>query len=87
MQVLYCQLYVMILSDVWLEPCGLLVNYVFIHFLDSHSDGTHSLQRIHWWDSDVMLNFSKSDLIYIFDGLGVTKFNFKVNYSFKSVQT
>ncbi len=32
----------------------------FISCLDSHSDGTHSLQRIHWWASDVMLNFSKS---------------------------
>ncbi len=29
---------------------GLLVDYcdVFISCLDSHSDGTHSLQRIHW---------------------------------------
>ncbi len=27
-------------------------------FLDSHSDGTHSLQRIYWWAS-VMLHFSK----------------------------
>ncbi len=34
-----------------LDPCGLLVDYcdVFISCLDSHSDGTHSLQRIHWW--------------------------------------
>ncbi len=33
-----------------LELCGLLVDYcdVFISCLDSHSDGTHSLQRIHW---------------------------------------
>ncbi len=31
--------------------------------LDSHSDGTHSLQRIHWWAIDVMLNFSKSVLM------------------------
>ncbi len=32
-----------------LEWCGLLVDYcdVFISCLDSHSDGTHSLQRIH----------------------------------------
>ncbi len=32
-----------------LELCGLLVDYcdVFISCLDSHSDGTHSLQRIH----------------------------------------
>ncbi len=27
--------------------------------LDSHSDGTHSQQRINWWASDAMLNFSK----------------------------
>ncbi len=33
---------------------------VFISCLDSHSDGTHSLQRIHCWASDVMLNLSKS---------------------------
>ncbi len=25
----------------------------FISCLDSHSDGTHSLQRNHWWASDV----------------------------------
>ncbi len=31
---------------------------VFISCLDSHSDGTHSLQRIHLWASDVLLNFS-----------------------------
>ncbi len=32
-----------------LEWCRLLVDYcdVFISCLDSHSDGTHSLQRIH----------------------------------------
>ncbi len=35
---------------------------VFISCLDSHSDGTHSLQRIRWWASDVMLHFSKSDV-------------------------
>ncbi len=28
---------------------------VFISSLDSHSDGTHSLQSIHWWASDSML--------------------------------
>ncbi len=50
------------LTDV-LDWSGLLVDYcdVFISCLDSHSDGTHSLQRIHWWESDVMLHFSKSD--------------------------
>ncbi len=36
---------------------------VFISCLDSHSDGTHSLQRINWWASDVMLHFSKSVLM------------------------
>ncbi len=29
-------------------------------FTNKHSDGTHSQQRIHWWASDLMLNFSKS---------------------------
>ncbi len=39
-----------------LESWGLLVNYwdVFISCLYPHSDGTHSLQRNHWWESDVM---------------------------------
>ncbi len=36
---------------------------VFISCLDSYSDGTHSLQTIHCWTSDVMLRFSKSVLI------------------------
>ncbi len=35
----------------------------FISCLDSHSDGTHSLQRIRCWTSDVMLHFSKSALM------------------------
>ncbi len=45
-----------------LDSCLLLVDYcdVFISCLDSDSDGTHSLQRMHWWASDVMLNFSRS---------------------------
>ncbi len=34
---------------------------VFISCLDSHSDGTHSLQSIHCWDTDAMLHFSKSN--------------------------
>ncbi len=29
---------------------------VFISCLNSHSDGTHSLQMIHWWASDAMLH-------------------------------
>ncbi len=35
---------------------------VFISCLNSHSDGTHTLQRIHWLANDVMPNFSKSVL-------------------------
>ncbi len=42
-----------------LESCGLL--RCFISCLDSHSDGTHSLQRIHCWASDAMLHFPKPD--------------------------
>ncbi len=42
-----------------LEWCGLL--WCFYQMLDSHSDGTHSLQSIHCWASDAMLHFSKSD--------------------------
>ncbi len=44
---------------------NLLVDYcdVFISCLGSHSDGTHSLQRIHWRASDLMLYLSKSVLM------------------------
>ncbi len=40
-----------------LEWCGLLVDYcdVFISCLYSRSDGTHSLQRISWWASNLKL--------------------------------
>ncbi len=31
--------------------------YCKVFFLDSHSDSTHSQQRIHWWTSDVWLCF------------------------------
>ncbi len=46
-----------------LEWCGLFVDYcdVFISCLDSHSDGTHSLQSIHCWDTDAETHFYKSD--------------------------
>ncbi len=46
----------------WLDWCGLLVDYcdVFISSLDSHSDGTHSLQSIQYWASNGMTHFSKS---------------------------
>ncbi len=36
---------------------------VFYQLFGSHSDGTHSLQMIHWWTSDVMQHFSKSVLM------------------------
>ncbi len=66
----------------WIMDTGIVYCYVFIN---CYSDGTHSLQRIHWWASDVMLNFSRSvqmkkqtHLQYILDGL-------RVKYTFKSV--
>ncbi len=46
------------LAHQWIHSCD-----VFISCLDSHSDGTHLLQRIHWWASDLMLNLSKSAII------------------------
>ncbi len=63
---------------------------VFISCLDSHSDGTHSLQRIHCWASDAMLHFSKPDeetnssTSWMVWGWG--HFNFWVNYSFKNYE-
>ncbi len=33
---------------------------MFYQLLDSHSDGTHSLQSIHCWDTDAVLHFSDS---------------------------
>ncbi len=49
---------------------GVIFVDVFISYLDSHSEGTHSLQRIHWWASDVKLFFffmssDEETLIYI----------------------
>ncbi len=43
----------------------IIVDYciVFISCSDSRSDGNHSLQRIHWWARDVMLNCTKSVLM------------------------
>ncbi len=48
-----------------LESCGLLLDYCggFISYLNSHSDGTHSLQRTHWRARDAMPNFSKTVLV------------------------
>ncbi len=78
----------------WTVMWGLLMDYcdVFI-CLDSHSDGTHSLQRIHWWVSDVMLHFSKSVLMKKQTHLHLrwpegeyisANLHFWVNYSFKT---
>ncbi len=33
---------------------------MFLSSVWTNSDGTHSLQMIHWWAGDVMLHFSKS---------------------------
>ncbi len=52
-----------ILAMVKSYVCGVLVDYceVFLSCLDSHSDGTHSLQSILWWANDGMLHFCKSE--------------------------
>ncbi len=46
---------------------------VFISCLDCHSNGTHSLQRIHCWASNAMLNYSKSFVMKKFDDQGFRK--------------
>ncbi len=38
---------------------------VFVRCLDSDSDGTHSLQSIHWSVSDGMLHFYKSRNLHL----------------------
>ncbi len=57
---------------------------VFISCLNSHSDGTHTLQRIHWLANDVMPNFSKSvlnkKLIFILGGLRVNTFSANLHF-------
>ncbi len=53
--------------------CGLL--WGFISCLDSHSDGTHSLQRVHWWTSDVISpNLLQWGNKLILNGLRVSTF-------------
>ncbi len=44
-----------------LDSCGLL--WCFHQLFQTHFDGTHSMQIIHWWASDAMLNFTKSVLM------------------------
>ncbi len=62
------------------------VVWFFINCLDSHVDGTHSLQRIHCWAKSPNLFWWRNKLIYILNGLIVSKysanFHFGVNYSF-----
>ncbi len=69
--------------------CGVDYCDVFITVW-THSDGTHSLQSIHWWASDVMLHFSKSDEEETNSSTswGWAHFRylcFWLNYSFKTV--
>ncbi len=58
--------------EVYLTVNGAWSVHVFVYYdsdnmmkrcLNSHSDGTHSVQKIHWWASDVILNFIKSVLL------------------------
>ncbi len=80
-----------------LEWSGLLVDYckVFVSRLDSHSDGTHSLQIIQWWASDGILHFYKSVVMkkqthLNLDGLRVNRCSANVhvwvNYTFKEYE-
>ncbi len=76
----------------WSGVDYLWITVMFLSDVWTHSDGTHSLQRIHCWASEAMLNFAKSvlmkrkELIYIFNGLRVntfsTNFHFWLNHSF-----
>ncbi len=59
--------------------------WIIVMFLSAHSDGTHSLQRIHWQTNDLKLNFYKSvlikkQLIYILDGLRASTFLANVHF-------
>ncbi len=40
-----------------------LVCIIVMFLSDSHSDGTHSLQSIHCWDTDAVMYFYKFDEI------------------------
>ncbi len=59
---------------------------VFISCLDSHSDGTHSLQRIHWWDTDAETHFTISLNVLLYK-LNTTSFKFSQLLIFYSVET
>ncbi len=44
----------------WTPGKKLITTLLCFYQMNSHSGGTHSLHRIHWWVSDAMLNFFKS---------------------------
>ncbi len=58
------------------------VVWIIVVFISSNSDGTHSLQSTHCWDTDAMLQFSKNKLILISDG----HFHFFLNSSFDQIK-
>ncbi len=63
MDLLFTTTHTSLIDD--LELCGLLLEFcdVFNSCLNSGSHGTHSVQRIHWCASDIMLHFYKSVLM------------------------
>ncbi len=93
----------------WVKSCVFVRNKSIKIFLSSncyrlkyassihniaHSGGTQSLQRMHWWASDVMLNLSKSVLMkkqthlqiwWPEDEYIISKLNFYVKHSFKEL--
>ncbi len=73
---------------------NITIIHKLIRCLDSHSDGTHSLQSIHflsnWWNATFLQTWWWNKLILILDGLRVSTFSanhhFWLNYSFKDLQ-
>ncbi len=57
--------------DFGLDYCDVFIS------LDSYSDDTHSLQRIHWWASDITAKFLQMwfNIIYIVDDLRASTFS------------
>ncbi len=47
------------MGAVRMSRVGYLWIIMFLFAFWTLSDGTHLQQRIHWWASDLMLNFSK----------------------------
>ncbi len=82
--ILMMDLFLLSSQDDGLEWCGLLVDYcdVFISCSDSHSDGTHSLQSIHCWDSDEC-HISPNSKFSPFETLGFLVSSFMCCFSFQ----